>query len=155
MNRKVIVDADACPGKNIIIEVCEEAGVALILVASYAHEISAPSWVEVRKVDCHPQAVDILVSNLTASGDVVITQDWGLAAICLAKGAVCLAPDGKQYDDSRMTAMLEIRNASARWRRGGGRTRGPAARTARDDLYLENSLRKELGLPSKASSDGF
>jgi len=109
MSRKVIVDADACPGKNIIIDVCHEAGVALILVASFAHEISAPAWVEVRKVDCYPQAVDILVSNLAAAQDVVITQDWGLAAICLAKGAVCLAPDGKKYDDSRMSAMLELR----------------------------------------------
>ncbi|MGI5853088.1 MAG: YaiI/YqxD family protein [Bacillota bacterium] len=152
MSRKVIVDADACPGKNIIIEVCHEADLPLILVASFAHEINAPSWVEVRKVDCYPQAVDMLVSNLTAAGDVVITQDWGLAAICLAKGAVCLAPDGKQYDDSRMMAMLEMRNASARWRRGGGRTRGPAARTVQDDLYLENSLRRVLGLPPKGSN---
>lgn len=150
MSKKVIVDADACPGKNIIIEVCHEASVGLIFVASFAHEINAPSWVEVRKVDCYPQAVDIMVSNLTTAQDVVITQDWGLAAVCLAKGAACLAPDGKPYDDSSMTAMLEIRNAGTRWRRGGGRTRGPAARTVQDDHCLENSLRKELGLSSKA-----
>ena len=78
-------------------------------------------------------------------GDIVVTQDWGLAAVILGKGGLAIAPSGLIYTSERMPFMLEQRNVLARHRRGGGRTRGPAARTEADDLRFQQAFIKLLG----------
>lgn len=134
---QVIVDADACPVLQIIRRVCAAAGVRVITVSSFRHEIGGPDHV---MVGPEPQAADMAVINRTSGGDVVVTQDWGLAALALAKGAHALSPWGHRFREDEMDGRLAQRAMNARLRRGGVRLPGPKRRTADDDRNFTASL---------------
>jgi uncharacterized protein YaiI (UPF0178 family) len=139
----IIVDADAAPREclRIIDELAAEFGREVITVASIHHRIDRPNH---RVVGDEPQATDLAVINLTRPGTIVVTQDQGLAALVLAKGAAAIAPHGEIFRDDRMDAMLEERNILARWRRSGGRTKGPSPRSKADNLRFAANLRSLL-----------
>ena len=90
------------------------------------------------------------IVNLTEAGDVIVTGDWGLAAMVLGKEAKCLNPMGREFDPEKIGFLLEEREVKAKFRRGGGRTKGPKKRTSADDRRFEIRLeeillRKEMG----------
>ncbi|MFS8581375.1 MAG: DUF188 domain-containing protein [Limnochordales bacterium] len=91
-----------------------------------------------------PDEADLAVVNRTRPGDIVVTQDWGLAALVLGKGARCLSPAGYEYTPQRIDFQLHERHVKAKHRRAGGRTRGPRARTDADDQRFERTLRRLL-----------
>ncbi len=140
---KIIVDADACP--KAALEAClalgQSHGVPVWTVASFNHNISADHHIVVGDA---PQEADIKLANLTEAGDIVVTQDWGLAALALGKRAACLSPAGRVYSADKIDFLLEEREMKARFRRGGGRTRGPAKRTAEDDRRFAAALERLL-----------
>ena len=138
---RVIVDADACP-KNclqIIQKLSQTYRYQVITVASFNHQIQGAHHYIVGN---ESQAADIMVSNLTKPGDIVVTQDWGLAAIVLAKNAKALSPTGRIFETSTIDLLLEERNILAKYRRGGGRTKGPSKRSIQDDQNFEKNLRR-------------
>ncbi len=136
---KIIVDADGCPRGAL--QSCLRRGsqyqVEVWTVASFNHQINSDNHIVVGDAS---QEADLKVVNVTERGDLVVTQDWGLAAIVLAKGARCLHPSGSEYREETIDLMLEVREMKARVRRGGGRTRGPSKRTQTDEKNFENSL---------------
>jgi len=91
-------------------------------------------------VDGRAQAVDLAIINRLVAGDVVITQDIGLAALVLGKRGYALHPDGREFISEEMPLVLEMREAAARHRRGGGRTKGPKKRTEADDRQFQAGL---------------
>ena len=91
-------------------------------VASYHHCIVSDHHVV---VGGGSQEADIKLGNLSEAGDIVVTQDWGLAAMVLGKRASCLNPLGKEYRQDKMDFLLEEREVKAKLRRSGGRTKGP------------------------------
>lgn len=138
---RVLVDADACPRQALIIaqKLCKELGWRCLTFASYNHQIGGEDHTT---VDAGPQAVDMKLANETREGDIVVTQDIGLAALILGKRAMSLTPHGNVFDPDRIAFHLEERNEKARFRRGGGRTRGPTARTREDDQRFAHALRQ-------------
>ena len=124
---RILVDADACPVLEIIRRLGSEAGVAVITVSSFRHDIGGADHV---MVGPEPQAADMAIINRTRRGDVVVTQDWGLAALVLAKGAAALSPWGHRFEEDEMDGRLAQRALHARLRRGGVRLPGPRRRTA-------------------------
>ncbi len=136
---KILVDADACP--KGVLQRCLDAGARHDLpvwtVASFNHQINSDHHVVVGNTS---QEADIKVVNLAEKGDVVITQDWGLAAMVLGKQARCLSPGGREFRPEDMEFLLEEREIKARHRRGGGRTKGPKKRTREDDARFEKQL---------------
>ena len=88
--------------------------------------------------------MDMYVVNICKSNDVVISQDYGVAAICLGKKAHILNPKGYLYTEENIDRMLEERHISQKIRRAGGRTSNPKKRTSEDDLRLEKSLIKTI-----------
>ena len=138
---KVLVDADACPVLEIIRRVCSAAGVQVVTVASFRHEISGPDHV---MVGPESQAADMAIMNRTQRGDVVVTQDWGLAALVLGKGAHALSPWGHRFRDEEMDGRLAQRAFHARLRRGGVRLPGPRRRSAEDDRAFTETLERLL-----------
>lgn len=90
------------------------------------------------------QEADIKIMNLTEAGDIVVTGDGGLAAIVLGKGARCLSPMGREFHPEKIGFLLEEREIKAKFRRGGGRTKGPKKRTLGDDRQFEARLEKIL-----------
>lgn len=137
---RVLIDADACPRQALLIAqaLCREFGWTCLTYASYNHQIAGENHIT---VDAGYQAVDLRLANETRKGDIVVTQDIGLAALVLGKQARALTPHGLVVDPKRIAFSLEERNEKARHRRGGGRTRGPAARTREDDHRFAQALR--------------
>jgi uncharacterized protein YaiI (UPF0178 family) len=76
--------------------------------------------------------------------DIVVTQDYGLAAMILAKGALAIDQNGMVYTDDNIDSLLERRYIGQKIRRGGGRTKGPKKRTKDDDECFEAALNKIL-----------
>lgn len=139
----VIVDADACPRACLAILRRNNKlwGFRLLTVASVDHHIDHADHITVGK---GADAADLAVVNNTHRGDIVITQDWGLAALVLAKGAAALSPSGEIFTEQNIDFLLEERFLKARYRRAGGRTKGPAARTGELDRRFERNLLKLL-----------
>ncbi len=140
---KILVDADACPGS--VLQICMELGrkynIPVWTVASFDHNIESDHPVVVGD---DPQEADMKIVNVAEAGDVIITGDWGLAAIVLAKKAKCLSPTGKEFHQDKMEFLLEEREVKAKVRRGGGRTKGPKKRTSEDDKRFASSLERIL-----------
>jgi uncharacterized protein YaiI (UPF0178 family) len=140
---KLIVDADATPRR--VLEICKElaqdAGLDLITVASYNHNVISNQHIT---VGGDPEETDIKIANLTRTGDLVVTQDWGLAALLLGRGAAVISPGGHIYRLGTIDFLLEERNIKAKYRRAGGRTKGPAKRTAKDDQRFTAGLKQLL-----------
>ena len=143
---KIIVDADACP-KNAL-QICIDLGrkylVPVWTVASFNHNIESDHHII---VDSDSQAADIKVINLAEAGDVVITQDWGLASMVLGKPAYCLSPVGREFRAETIEFLMEERETKAKVRRSGGRTKGPAKRTGKDDQNFSAGLQQILERP--------
>ncbi len=140
---KLIVDADACP-KTVLLICKREAlkyAIPVWTVASFNHNIESDHHVVVGNAS---QEADIRVMNLALAGDVVVTQDWGLAAMLLGKGVRCINPDGREFSTKNIEFLLEEREAKAKFRRGGGRTKGPKKRVIADDRKFEDCLQNIL-----------
>lgn len=129
---QVWIDADACPRSvmQCIKDLQTQFGFGVTTIASVNHFFDGDDHITVGP---EPQATDMAIVNRVASGDLVVTQDWGLAALVMAKGASAISPDGRIYQPDKIEFMLEQRNVLARYRRSGGRTKGPAPRTIQDD----------------------
>lgn len=136
---KILVDADACP--RSVLQTCMKIGrrhaIPVWTVASFDHNVESDHHTVVGN---DPQEVDIKVMNLAEAGDVVVTQDWGLAAVALGKGAKCLSASGREFRSNKIEFLLEEREAKARIRRSGGRTKGPRKRRLEDDRRFEGCL---------------
>lgn len=138
--KEIILDADACPKsvRNICGELAALHGWEMVTVASFKHNIEGTH--KHITVGDESQAVDLALLNHAKKGDIVVTQDWGLAAMVMGKGVLSLSPWGKIYREDKMDFLLEERHTKAKVRRGGGRTRGPAARTPEDDIRFRRAL---------------
>lgn len=138
---RILVDADACPVLPEIRQVAAAAGVRVTTVASFRHDIGGEDHI---MVGPESQAADMAIINRTQRGDVVVTQDWGLAALVLAKGAHAISPWGHIFSDAEMDGRLAQRAFHARLRKGGVRLSGPKRRTAEDDKAFVAALERLL-----------
>lgn len=149
---KILVDADACPVKHIIEKTAQEHGLELIMVCNPHHVIES-SYASVIMVDFAPEAVDIAIINRARCGDVVVTQDYGLASLVLSKQARAIHPDGKIYDVGNIDTLLTQRYLNARARKAGMRISGPSKRNPAQDQIFESNLLKLLQTSSDTKGD--
>lgn len=136
---RIIVDGDACPGISIIERCAKEYDLNLIVYCDIHHYIVL-DYGDVKIVDSGFQSVDMKVSNECKKGDIVVSQDYGVAAICLGKKASVINPRGTIYTNENITGMLEQRHISQKIRKAGGRTPNPRKRTQEDDERLLKNL---------------
>ena len=139
MSVKIIVDGDACPVISIIKNIAKEYGLELIIYCDIHHFIIV-DYGEVKVVDSGFQSVDMKVANECREGDIVVSQDYGVAAICLGKKASVINPKGYIYTDDNIGAMLEQRHLSQKIRRSGGKTPNAKKRSVEDDRRLQKNL---------------
>lgn len=140
---KLWIDADACPVVNEAIRTAQKCGVKVTLVCDDAHVMQregATTITVLRGAD----SADLKLVNLLSRGDAVVTQDYGLAALCLARGAKVLDQNGRIYNDGNIDSLLGMRHVAARVRRGGGRLKGPRKREAWQDEQFVLALEKVL-----------
>ncbi len=130
---KILVDADACPVKEIIEEIAKNLGIPVIMLIDTSH-ILASDYSEIILVSKAPDAVDFALINRTVKGDIVVTQDYGVAAMALGKGAYAIHPKGKIYTDNNIDVMLMERDIARKCRRSGERIKNHTTkRTTADD----------------------
>ena len=131
---KVIIDADACPVKDIVTKETKDKNIEVVLVSSLSHFSSREldSHVKAMYVDAGPDAADYRIVQLAEAGDIIVTQDYGLASLLLPKDCIVLHHTGFEYNKMNMDYMLETRHMSSVIRRGGGRTKGPKALSQED-----------------------
>lgn len=147
----IYIDADATP-RDVVQSTKKLAqiyGAQVTTISSIDHHFEGPNHIT---VDAHPQAVDMeIVSRIQRSEQtIVVTQDYGLAALVLGKGALALSPNGMEYTDNNMDRLLFERDLRAKERRATGRSRGPKPRTAEDAeqfrMMLKNMLDRLAGM---------
>lgn len=140
----VYVDADACPVTRIVERVCRERGIPSVLLCDTNHVLHS-DYSEIRVIGAGADAVDLALINLCHRGDAVVTQDYGVAALALGKGAKAIHQSGKWYTDGNIDTLLMERHLAKKARRSGKHhLKGPAKRTAEDDRQFEESFRRLL-----------
>lgn len=128
---KIYVDADGCPVVNLAINMAKEYNLEIIVVKNYAHEISDP-YATIISVDISRDSADFYIVNKIEKGDIVITQDYGLAAMCLSKEAVPINQNGMLFSQNNIDGMLNRRHLHQQLRRqnkyyGKAKKRNPEA----------------------------
>lgn len=137
----ILVDADACPVKDIIKKIAREHNLPVILFVDTSHILS-DDYGEVITVDKGRDGVDIALINKTRKNDIIVTQDYGLAALVLGKGAGALNQNGLIYTAQNIDKLLFERHLGQKVRQAGGRTKGVPKRTRENDQHFESALRK-------------
>lgn len=143
---KILVDADACPVKELILACAEKHGLEVVMVCDVAHLLFyAEDFVTVVTVDQGADSADLAIANRTQKQDICITQDYGLASLLLAKQATVLHPNGFFYTQETIDRMLFERHLSREMRRQkksrGGHIR---KRTKEDDEKFRAALERAI-----------
>lgn len=137
------IDADGCPVVGLTLMTAARYRVPVTLLCDTSHQMERPGAQTV-VVSRGKDSVDFALVNRLSAGDVVVTQDYGLAAMCLARRARVLHQDGHEYTPENIDGLLAFRHEARKLRRAGGRTRGPAKRTPAQDEAFRALLARVL-----------
>ena len=138
---KIFIDADACPVVGEAVSIAEKYGVECVIVCDASHEIEREGARTVTVLEGADSA-DFALVNMLAPGDIVVTQDYGLAAMALAKGARALNQDGRPYCDRNIDGLLSARHVAKKIRSAGGRLKGLPKRKAKQDKAFAASIER-------------
>ena len=143
---KILVDADACPVKEIILQEGKKHQVLVLLIADNTHILESNSpMVQVITVDKGSDSADFAMVNRTCAGDICVTADYGLAAMLLAKEATVIHPNGFFYSPSSIDKMLFERHLAKEMRRQNRHFHGKTPkRSSEKDLAFLQCLQKAL-----------
>ncbi len=125
---RVLIDADGCPVVNICIEICQKRNTEAMIICDTSHVFNIDG-VRTVTVDKGADSADFRLVNMLQKGDIVVTQDYGLAAMCLARCAVPISQNGMIYTSFNIDALLLARHTAKKIRNSGGRTKGLSKRT--------------------------
>lgn len=140
----IYIDADACPVTRIAEEIAREYALPVVILCDTSHMITS-AYSQVKVIGQGADAVDIALINLCRRGDIVLTQDYGVAALALGKGAKAIHQSGKWYSDENIDLLLMERHiAKVARRKSKHHLKGPARRTAQDDERFAVSFRRMI-----------
>ena len=125
---RILIDADGCPVVDLTVGLAKKYGIECTILCDTSHD-----------------SVDFKIVNLVGEGDIVVTQDYGLAAMCLARKAIPVSQNGMVYTDKNIDQLLFTRYVSKKIRNAGGRMKGPSKRTPEQDKAFEAALEKLIG----------
>ena len=138
----IYVDADACPVTRIAERVAKEYVIPVVLLCDTNHVLSS-DYSEIKVIGAGADAVDIALINMCRPGDIVVTQDYGVAALALGKGAKAIHQSGRWFTDENIDGLLMERHmAKVARRRAKHHLKGPAKRTDEDDKRFEERFRR-------------
>ncbi|WP_394921382.1 YaiI/YqxD family protein [uncultured Robinsoniella sp.] len=140
---KILVDADACPVVKIVEKVAQEKEIPLILICDTSHVMSS-DYAQVIIVDKGADSADFALIGKSVKGDIVVTQDYGVAAMALGKGVHVIHQSGREYTNENIDQMLFERHMSKKARRSSSKFhgKGPKKRTEEDDIRFESAFRR-------------
>lgn len=143
---RLLIDGDACPDKNAIKTIAIQYQIEMIVYIDYAHMLE-DDYYQIIECAVGRDSVDMAIVHDAKAGDLVITQDYGLASLLLGKGAKVLHVSGMIIDAYNIDLLLASRYISAKHRKAGHRVKGPAKRT--DEIrrlflnHLEEIVKKQ------------
>lgn len=142
---KIFVDADACPVVDIVEDIATKYNIPVTLLCDTNHVLTS-DYSEVVVVGAGADAVDYKLISICNRGDIVVTQDYGVAAMALGKGAFAIHQSGKWYTNENIDQMLMERHLNKKARRTSSRNhiKGPRKRTEEDDQRFAESFEKLL-----------
>ncbi len=136
---RILVDADACPVKKIIVRLAKQHNIPVTMLIDTSHELS-DDYSTVITVDKQADSVDFALMRLLTRDDIVVTQDFGLAAMVIGKGARAINQNGLIFTNDNIDRLLLERHIGQKIRRSGGRTKGPSKRTKDEDVRFESAF---------------
>lgn len=142
---RILVDADACPVVRIVERTAKACGIPVVLLCDTNHVLTS-AYSEIKVIGAGADAVDFALINLCRRGDVVVTQDYGVAALALGKGAYAIHQNGGLYTQDNIDQMLMERHLARKARMGKGKhhLKGPKKRSREEDEAFEAAFRKLL-----------
>lgn len=148
---KIFVDADACPVVRQIETIAQKYQVPVVLLCDTNHILTS-DYSEIKIIGAGADAVDFALINLCRAGDIVVTQDYGVAALALGKHAYAVHQNGWQYTDENIDRLLMERHAMKKARRASAKFhgKGPHKRTAADDENFSRKFERLLRLIATA-----
>lgn len=140
---QILIDADGCPVTDIAVALAKQYALPCLILCDTAHFFERAGATTL-VFDKGADSVDFALVGRVHPGDVVITQDYGLASMAMAKGAIVLHQDGWHYTSYNIDALLLQRHEARKHRAAGGRFKGPKKRTREQDAAFETALRSVL-----------
>lgn len=139
----ILVDADACPVVSIVEKTAKQYQIPCTLLCDTNHVLYS-DYSEVKIIGAGADAVDYALINSCHKGDIVVSQDYGVATMALSKGAYAIHQSGRWYTNDNIDQMLMERHMAKKARMGKGKhhIKGPAKRTEEDDKRFEASLKQ-------------
>ena len=144
-NLHIYVDADACPVVGIVERTAEKYGISVTLLCDTNHVLHS-DYSEVIVVGAGADAVDYKLISICHKGDIVVSQDYGVAAMALGKGAYAIYQSGKWYTNDNIDRMLMERHLNKKARRSSGKNhiKGPKKRIPEEDEHFSESFEKMI-----------
>lgn len=136
---KILIDADGCPVVDLTIKVANILRIKIIIMCDTSHIINKDN-VEVVVLSKGADSVDFAIVNKVDKGDIVVTQDYGLAAMVLSKGGHPINQNGLIYNNENIDRLLFTRHVSKKIRNSGGKIKGPKKRQKEDNSKFEENL---------------
>lgn len=140
MDMRILIDADGCPVVDCTVRLAKQYKIECYILCDTSHVFEKDGAVTLT-FSKGADSVDFALVNLLHPGDIVVTQDYGLAAMCLARSAVPVSQDGMVYSDDNIDALLLARHTARKIRNAGGRLKGPVKRASAQDKAFEDKLR--------------
>ena len=140
---QIYVDADACPVVRQVERTAEKYGINVTLLCDTNHVLQS-DYSEVKIIGAGADAVDFALINMCRKGDIVVTQDYGVAAMALGRGAAAIHQSGRWYTDENISQLLMERHLAKQARRASSQNhlKGPAKRPREDDERFLESFEK-------------
>lgn len=136
---KIFIDGDGCPVVDITIKIAKSNNLPCTIITDTSH-IFNKEYADTIVVEKGADSADFKIANLCSKNDIVVTQDYGLAAMCLGRGACPINQNGLVYTNQNIDSLLMTRYIGKKARMAGKHIKGPKKRTSEQDKAFENSL---------------
>ena len=137
----VLIDADGCPVVDITVKIAAEYQINCVILCDTSH-VFEKAGAKTITVSKGSDSVDFAIVNMVQAGDIVVTQDYGLAAMCLARRAVPISQNGMVYTSDNIDALLNERHNAKKIRMAGGRLKGNSKRTPEQNAVFAQNLKR-------------
>lgn len=140
---KILIDADGCPVVKQATQIAKENNIEVVIFCDTSHIINS-DYAKIITVSKGADSVDFALVNEVKSCDIVVTQDYGLAAMVLSKGGRAITQNGMIISDSNLGLLLTSRYESKKARMSGAHLKGPKKRTTQNDEAFVKSFKSMI-----------
>ncbi len=141
---RILIDADGCPVVDLAVNTAREKGVECHIFCDTSH-VFEKNGAKTHTVAKGADSADFALANFARAGDIVITQDYGLASMALSRKCFVISQDGMEYTEYNIDALLLARHTAKKIRKAGGRLRGVPKREKEQDTAFLKKLYEIIG----------